>query len=159
MTERPLCGAEGSPSSPTTLPVNDSGAKERESGLSFRTERAWEGAGGRGRGGVLKNEPDNEAARNKQTNSQAFRISHSGLALRQTGHEAISHLGKRSGQGRFFMHPMPKLDETSRARARTSVLHKKRCTQKSSKSAEDDDRALVKAREQGQGQVGDISVS
>ena len=25
-------------------------------------------------GGVLKNEPDNEAARNKQTNSQAFRI-------------------------------------------------------------------------------------
>ena len=79
-----LCRAGGSllalpPSPPAYLlmipEVGNEGrrSEERESGLSFLSGRA------RAEGGVLKNEPDNEAARNKQTNSQAFRISHSGL--------------------------------------------------------------------------------
>ena len=92
-TPRPLCRAVqwregvGSPLVLASLAnyllmipeVGKEPASEGESGLSFRRAAGRPGAGGRGRGGVLKNEPDNEAARNKQTNSQAFRISHSGL--------------------------------------------------------------------------------
>ena len=75
----------------------------------------------------MKNEPDNEAARNKQTNSQAFRISHSGLVGGSQTRSRVAGgrpFGERSGQGLFFMHSMPKLDETPRA-ARACVSHKK----------------------------------